>query len=118
MLQGQFVASVMAVGAIICIPPDHAAPRRGKLGSLLPAALAFTWWRTRRQTRLRRPVFAGLVAGLLAWFALTGTLSLLQRCCRWCHRCRYRSLQVLWCSSHLNDLEALFVLLIQSLVKH
>lgn len=45
----------------------------------LPAALAFTWWRTRRQTRLRRPVFAGLVAGLLAWFALTGTLSLLQR---------------------------------------
>ena len=45
----------------------------------LLAALAFTWWRTRRQTRLRRPVFAGLVAGLLAWFALTGTLSLPSR---------------------------------------
>ncbi|MDY3198945.1 MAG: hypothetical protein RBT58_11340, partial [Pseudomonadaceae bacterium] len=39
LLLGQFAASVMAVGAIICIPPDHAAPRRGKLGSLLPAAL-------------------------------------------------------------------------------
>lgn len=45
----------------------------------LPAALVFAWWRTRRQTRLRKPLLAGLVAGLLAWLALGGMLSLLQR---------------------------------------
>ncbi|WGK60185.1 FUSC family membrane protein [Halopseudomonas sp. SMJS2] len=39
LLFGRFPASVAAVGAIICIPPDHALPRRGKLRSLLPAAL-------------------------------------------------------------------------------
>ena len=39
LLLGQFGASVMAVGAIICVPPDHAMPRRGKLSSLLPAAI-------------------------------------------------------------------------------
>ena len=39
LLLGRFPASVAAVGAIICIPPDHALPRRGKFLSLLPAAL-------------------------------------------------------------------------------
>lgn len=39
LLLGQFAASVMAVGAIICVPPDHAMPRRGKFASLLPAAV-------------------------------------------------------------------------------
>lgn len=45
----------------------------------LPAAIAFTWWRSARQGRLRKPLFAGIAAGLLAWFALNGTLALLQR---------------------------------------
>lgn len=44
----------------------------------LPAAIAFTWWRSARQGRLRKPLFAGIAAGLLAWFALNGTLALLQ----------------------------------------
>lgn len=44
----------------------------------LPAVIAFTWWRSARQGRLRKPLFAGIAAGLLAWFALNGTLALLQ----------------------------------------
>lgn len=48
LLLGQYAASVVAVGAIICGPPDHAVPRRGKLGSLLPAAV------------LGLPLFAGV----------------------------------------------------------
>ena len=48
LLLGQYAASVVAVGAIICVPPDHAMPRRGKLGSLLPAAV------------LGLPLFAGV----------------------------------------------------------
>jgi hypothetical protein len=43
-------------------------------------------------------------------------LSLLQRLyCQEHHCCPHRSPQELWCSSHLNDLEALFVL---SMVRH
>lgn len=45
----------------------------------LPAAIAFTWWRSAGQRWLRKPLFAGIAAGLLAWFALNGTLALLQR---------------------------------------
>ena len=37
---GAFAASVASVGAIVCIPPDQTAPRRGKFRQLLPAALA------------------------------------------------------------------------------
>ncbi|WP_193075118.1 FUSC family protein [Pseudomonas sp. FME51] len=48
LLLGQFAASVMAVGAIVCVPPDHALPRRGKFASLLPAAI------------LGLPLFAGV----------------------------------------------------------
>ena len=36
---GAFAASVASVGVIVCIPPDQAAPRRGKFWHLLPAAL-------------------------------------------------------------------------------
>ena len=36
---GEFAASAASVGAIVCIPPDLTAPRRGKLRQLLPAAL-------------------------------------------------------------------------------
>ena len=48
LLLGQFAASVMAVGAIVCVPPDHAMPRRGKFSSLLPVAI------------LGLPLFAGV----------------------------------------------------------
>ncbi|HMA07474.1 MAG TPA: FUSC family protein, partial [Ramlibacter sp.] len=34
-----FAASIAAVGAIVCIPPDRAAPRRGRFWQMLPAAL-------------------------------------------------------------------------------
>lgn len=36
---GSLAASVASVGVVVCIPPDQAGPRRGKLRSLLPAAL-------------------------------------------------------------------------------
>lgn len=36
---GAFAASAASVGVIVCIPPDQAAPRRGKFWHLLPAAL-------------------------------------------------------------------------------
>lgn len=36
---GAFAASAAAVGAIVSIPPDYAAPRRGKLWLVLPAPL-------------------------------------------------------------------------------
>ena len=45
----------------------------------LPAALAFAWWRSAGQPRLRTPLLAGIAAGMLAWFALGATLALLQR---------------------------------------
>ena len=37
---GAFAASAASVGAIVCIPPDQTARRRGKFRQLLPAALA------------------------------------------------------------------------------
>lgn len=36
---GAFAASAASVGVIVCIPPDQAAPKRGKFWQLLPAAL-------------------------------------------------------------------------------
>lgn len=39
LFSGAFAASVASVGVIVCIPPDQAAPRRGKFWHLLPAAL-------------------------------------------------------------------------------
>ncbi|MGY0561261.1 prolipoprotein diacylglyceryl transferase family protein [Luteimonas sp. A277] len=44
----------------------------------LPAAVAFAWWRARRLPALRRPLLAGITAGMLAWLAFNGTLALLQ----------------------------------------
>ena len=38
-LLGSFAAAVASVGVVVCIPPDQAAPRRGKFWQLLPAAL-------------------------------------------------------------------------------
>ena len=45
----------------------------------LPAAIAFAWWRTRKAPSLRRPVLAGMAAGMLAWGVFNGMLALLQR---------------------------------------
>ncbi|MDE2614388.1 MAG: FUSC family protein [Burkholderiales bacterium] len=39
LVAGAFAAAVAGVGVIVCIMPDRAAPRRGKLLQLLPAAL-------------------------------------------------------------------------------
>jgi uncharacterized membrane protein YccC len=39
LLLGAFAASATSVGVIVCIPPDQAAPKRGKFWQLLPAAL-------------------------------------------------------------------------------
>ena len=38
-LLGPFAALVATVGAIVCIPPDQASPRRNKFFNLLPAAV-------------------------------------------------------------------------------
>ncbi|WP_321951859.1 TlpA disulfide reductase family protein [Burkholderia cenocepacia] len=43
------------------------------------AAVTLIWWRTCAVQALRRPVLAGVAAGLLAWFAAGGVLALLQR---------------------------------------
>lgn len=69
LLQGQFVASVMAVGAIICIPPDHAAPRRGKLGSLLPAALVGLPLFAGVQLLQDQPLYLGMLLVPATFFA-------------------------------------------------
>ena len=36
---GAFAAAAASVGVVVCIPPDQAAPKRGKFLQLLPAAL-------------------------------------------------------------------------------
>lgn len=43
------------------------------------AALAFIGWRTRANRALRRPVLAGVLAGVLAWAGAGGVLDQLQR---------------------------------------
>ena len=45
----------------------------------LPAALAFAWWATRRRAPLRKPLLAGIAAGMLAWAAFGGLLVMMQR---------------------------------------
>ena len=45
----------------------------------LPAALAFAGWSTRRRRPLRRPLLAGIAAGMLAWAAFGGLLVAMQR---------------------------------------
>ncbi|KVH56478.1 redoxin [Burkholderia sp. MSMB1072] len=45
----------------------------------IAAALVFAGWRLRRLPALRRPVLAGIVAGLAAWGIAQGTLATLQR---------------------------------------
>lgn len=68
--------------------PDYAATPRAivalgdggfdaRIG--IAAALVFAGWRLRRLPGLRRPVLAGIVAGLGAWGIAQGTLATLQR---------------------------------------
>ncbi|MBR8041872.1 TlpA family protein disulfide reductase [Burkholderia cenocepacia] len=68
--------------------PDYAASPRAivalgdggfdaRIG--IAAALVFAAWRLRRLPALRRPVLAGIVAGLGAWGIAQGTLATLQR---------------------------------------
>lgn len=45
----------------------------------LPAAVAFAWWRTGTRRPLRRPLLAGIAAGMLAWAAFGGLLMRMQR---------------------------------------
>lgn len=43
------------------------------------ASIAWVWWKTRSKQLLRKPVYAGILAGLLVWGAASGTLAFLQR---------------------------------------
>ena len=45
----------------------------------LPVALAMAWWRSRRAPQLRRPVLAGLMLGMMAWWAAVSALDARQR---------------------------------------
>lgn len=45
----------------------------------LPAAVAFAWWRSGKRLPLRRPLLAGIAAGMLAWVAFNGLLLMMQR---------------------------------------
>lgn len=45
----------------------------------LPAALAFVWWKSRGAHALRRPMLAGIAAGMVAWGAAQGVLNALNR---------------------------------------
>ncbi|QDW66801.1 TlpA family protein disulfide reductase [Luteimonas granuli] len=91
---GLFVDAVMVgllaarLGYILLWWPEYmAAPKSivaiGDGGFLwwagLPAALAFAWWRTRKRIPLRRPLLAGIAAGMLAWAAFGGLLMMMQR---------------------------------------
>ena len=43
----------------------------------VPATIAFVWWRTRSMSVPRRPIYVGVLAGVVAWFAGSGAFSLL-----------------------------------------
>src|SRR5690554_903903 len=45
----------------------------------LPAAVAFAWWRSGKRLPLRRPLLAGIAAGMLAWAGCNGLLLMMQR---------------------------------------
>ena len=69
---GAFAASVASVGVIVCIAPDRAAPRRGKLWQLLPAAWIGLPLFMTVQALHARPVLLGLLlvpATFLAFLA-------------------------------------------------
>lgn len=41
-------------------------------------AIAWIWWKTRREKRLRKPVYAGMLAGLIAWGGGSAGVALMQ----------------------------------------
>ena len=43
----------------------------------VPTTLAFVWWRTRTMPAPRRPIYVGILAGVVAWFAGGAVLPLL-----------------------------------------
>lgn len=45
----------------------------------IPVAVALVWWKTRSAGTLRRPVLAGIIAGVAIWVAANGVLSLMLR---------------------------------------
>ena len=66
---GQFAASVMAVGAIVCVPPDHAMPRRSKFSSMLPAAVLALPLFTGVQLLQDQPLYLGMLLVPATFFA-------------------------------------------------
>ncbi|MBL1459055.1 MAG: TlpA family protein disulfide reductase [Methylophaga sp.] len=42
------------------------------------AAIAWIWWKTRQEKRLRKPVYAGMLAGLIAWGGASGGMAMIQ----------------------------------------
>ncbi|GGJ95931.1 TlpA disulfide reductase family protein [Luteimonas terricola] len=75
------------IGYVLRWWPDYAAAPKSIIAigdggflwwSGLPAAIAFAWWRSRSARALRRPLLAGIAAGMLAWLAFSGTLALLR----------------------------------------
>src|SRR5690606_29886248 len=93
-LRQRFVDAVLIgllaarLGYVLLWWPEYmAAPRSiiaiGDGGFLwwagLPAAAAFAWWRTGKRRPLRRPLLAGIAAGMLAWAVFGGLLAMMQR---------------------------------------
>lgn len=69
LLMGQFVAAVMTVGAIICVPPDHAMPQRSKFLSMLPAAVIGLPLFAGVQVLHDQPLYLGLLLVPATFFA-------------------------------------------------
>jgi uncharacterized membrane protein YccC len=72
LLAGPFAASVASVGVIVCIPPDQAAPRRGKFWQLLPAALLGLPLFLAVQALHERPLALGLLLVPATFLAFLG----------------------------------------------
>ncbi|RQS63643.1 TlpA family protein disulfide reductase [Burkholderia sp. Bp8963] len=88
-LDALFVGLIAArVGYVACWWPEYAAAPESIIalgdGGFywwvgVPVAVGFAWWKSRRMPALRRPLLAGMAAGMLAWGAAQGGLALLQR---------------------------------------
>ena len=69
LLISPYAGSVAAVGAIVCIPPDRAAPRRGKFLNLLPTALIGLPLFAGTQALQHDPLWFGLLLVPATFFA-------------------------------------------------
>lgn len=45
----------------------------------ITAGVAWIWWKTRKDYQLRKPVYTGIMVGLIVWTAAVGGLNLLQQ---------------------------------------